>query len=39
MDGVVDGALAASGGRLRLDRADHDPAARSCRFRLAKRSG
>jgi predicted ArsR family transcriptional regulator len=37
MDGVVEGALAASGGRLRLDRADHDPAARSCTFRLAKR--
>jgi predicted ArsR family transcriptional regulator len=36
MDGVVDGALAASGGRLRLDRAEHNPRARSCRFRLAK---
>lgn len=37
MDGVVDGALAASGGRLTLDSAEHDPAARSCCFRLAKR--
>jgi predicted ArsR family transcriptional regulator len=37
MDGVVDGALAASGGRLRLDGAEHDPPARSCRFVLAER--
>jgi predicted ArsR family transcriptional regulator len=36
MDGVVDGALAASGGRLRLDRAEHDPSARSCRFTLVE---
>ena len=35
MDGVVDGALAASGGRLRLEHAAHDPASRSCRFALA----
>jgi hypothetical protein len=39
MDGVVDGALAASGGRLRLDRAEHDPSARSCRFVLVERQG
>jgi predicted ArsR family transcriptional regulator len=37
MDGVVEGALAASGGRLRLDSSEHDPAARSCCFRLARR--
>lgn len=37
MDGVVEGALAASGGRLRLESAEHDPAARSCCFRLAER--
>lgn len=37
MDGVVEGALAASGGRLRLDSTEHDPAARSCCFRLAER--
>lgn len=37
MDGVVEGALAASGGRLRLASAQHDPAARSCCFRLARR--
>ena len=37
MDGVVEGALAASGGRLTLDSAAHDPAARSCCFRLALR--
>ncbi|HET6869094.1 MAG TPA: helix-turn-helix domain-containing protein [Solirubrobacteraceae bacterium] len=34
MDGVVEGALAASGGRMRLDSSEHDPAARSCCFRL-----
>jgi predicted ArsR family transcriptional regulator len=37
MDGVVEGALAASGGRLTLDSAAHDPAARACWFRLAER--
>lgn len=37
MDGVVEGALAASGGRLMLDSAEHDPAARSCCFRLVGR--
>jgi predicted ArsR family transcriptional regulator len=37
MDGVVEGALAASGGRLTLDSAEHDPTARSCCFRLAQR--
>ena len=37
MDGVVEGALAASGGRVRLDSTEHDPAARSCCFRLAER--
>jgi predicted ArsR family transcriptional regulator len=39
IEGVLDGALAASGGRVRLDRAEHDPAARSCRFRLVKSRG
>jgi predicted ArsR family transcriptional regulator len=37
MDGVVEGALAASGARLMLGSAEHDPAARSCCFRLAER--
>lgn len=37
MDGVVEGALAASGGRMRLDSTEHDPTARSCCFRLARR--
>jgi predicted ArsR family transcriptional regulator len=37
MDGVVEGALAASGSRVRLDSAEHDPARRSCCFRLAER--
>lgn len=36
MDGVVDGALAASGGRVRLDRAAHNPSSRSCRFALVE---
>jgi predicted ArsR family transcriptional regulator len=37
IDGVVDGALAASGSDLRVDRAEHDPEARSCRLKLAGR--
>jgi predicted ArsR family transcriptional regulator len=37
MDGVVDGALAAAGSDLRVDRAEHDPEARSCRLRLANK--
>lgn len=37
IDGVVEGALAASGARMRLESAEHDPAARSCCFRLARR--
>lgn len=36
MDGVVEGALAASGGRMRLHSTEHDPAARSCCFRLTE---
>jgi predicted ArsR family transcriptional regulator len=36
MDGVVEGALAASGGRMQLESTEHDPAARSCCFRLAR---
>lgn len=39
VNGVVEGALAASGGRLQLGSADHDPAARSCRFRLTGHRG
>jgi hypothetical protein len=36
MDGVVDGALAAAGGDLRVIKAEHHPDARSCRLCLAK---
>jgi hypothetical protein len=36
MDGVVDGALAAAGSELRVERSEHHPEARSCRLKLAR---
>lgn len=34
IEGVIEGALAAAGSKLRIIRAEHHPDARSCRLRL-----
>jgi predicted ArsR family transcriptional regulator len=39
MEGVVDGALAASGSKLGVGSANHDPQARSCRLKLTASDG